>query len=54
MLKLLSATLLRYLSNGLTKARDSDGDFTVVVYKVTNKAGVVFTRIDIFTAEKKR
>jgi len=41
--------ILKYIDGGFKRLRESSGKFTIVIYEVTNKDNVSFTRIDIFT-----
>lgn len=48
MIKLILAGLQEYYTKKLKRYRSSDEEHTVVIYEVTNKAGVTLTRIDIY------
>ena len=48
MIKLLMVALYEYCTKELKRYRASDEEHTVVIYEVTNKVGVTFTRVDIF------
>ena len=54
MIKLLLTLIVRYIDGGYNRVRATEDDITIVIYKVTNKLGVNFTRIDIFTKERER
>lgn len=52
MIKLLMTMLYEYTEKRLKRLRSSDENFSIVIYEVTNKENVTFTRIDIFTKGK--
>ena len=45
--------LYEYTDKRLKRLRDSDDNFSIVMYQVTNKDNVTFTRIDIFNKVNK-
>ena len=49
MVKLLLQLLVRYIDGDYKRVRESNSRNTIVIYEVTNKFGIGFTRIDIFT-----
>jgi hypothetical protein len=53
MIKLLMTSLYEYCTKELKRYRASDEEYSVVIYEVTNKVDVTFTRIDIYRVMKK-
>jgi uncharacterized protein YifE (UPF0438 family) len=51
MIKLLLTLIVKFIDEDYKRQRSSDDNFTIVIYQVTNKLGVEFSRIDIFTKE---
>ena len=54
MIKLLLTMIMEYIEGGYKRLRKSSDPFTIVIYEVTNKDNISFTRIDIFTKEKEK